>query len=262
MSARAIWKGVLHVGKERVPVKLYSAVSEQTVHFRLLDAKRGEPVRQQLVDPSTEQIVPYDQVRRGYAVDDGFVVLQREELEALEPKASRDVTISHFVAPQKLGVEWFVRPYYLGPDGDPDSYFALAQALAAAGKEGVAHWVMRDHEYSGVLREHEGYLLLITLRHADEVIGERELPRPEGRAHNEKELKMAEQLVAAYEGAWDPAQYHDEYRERVLAFVEAKAHGHKPRLKRARTKPSEPSLSDALAKSLASIKHKKERHVA
>jgi DNA end-binding protein Ku len=254
MAARAIWKGVLHVGSHRVPVKLYSAVEERGVHFRLLHEGSREPVRQQLVDPHNDEIVPYADVQRGFAVPEGYVILKKDELDQLAPDDSRDVAIERFVPSQKLGPEWHVRPYYLGPDGDEEAYFALAQALADADKEGLAHWVMRGHEYSGVLSVSDGYLMLITLRHADEVIKRSELPRPEGRAHSDKELKMAEQLIGAYEDAFDPGQYHDEYRERVLAFVEAKAQGKHPRLKKPVSKSEESQLSDALEKSLAGLR--------
>lgn len=279
MAARAIWKGVLHVGTHKLPVKLYSAVQERGVHFRLLHEKLRAPVKQQLVDPTTDEIVPYGEVQRGFAVPEGFVVLKKEELDSLAPEPSRDISLSRFVPTQKLGPEWLVRPYFIGPDGEEESYFALAQALIEADEEGIVHWVMRGHEYSGVLRGVDGYLMLITLRHADEVIKREELPKPQGRAHSEKELKMAEQLIAAYEDAFDPEQYQDEYRERVLTFVEAKAKGKKPKLKKPVTKSEETKLSDALEKSLAGLKktrdntaakkpsaHKttsrKERHVA
>jgi DNA end-binding protein Ku len=254
MAARAIWRGVLHVGSHRVPVKLYSAVEERGVHFRLLHERSREPVRQQLVDPSNDEIVPYAEVRRGFAVPEGYVILNKDELDQLAPEDSRDVTIERYVLQQELGPEWHVRPYYLGPNGDEESYFALAQALDDAGKVGIAHWVMRGHEYSGVLSAGGGYLMLITLRHADEVIDRAELPKPEGRAHSDKELKMAEQLIGAYEDAFDPDQYHDEYRERVLAFVEAKAKGKAPRLKKPVTKSEESQLGDALEKSLAGLR--------
>ncbi|MDB4972615.1 MAG: ykoV 2 [Myxococcaceae bacterium] len=273
MPARAIWKGVLELGSHKVPVKLYSAVQERGVHFRLLQERTQVPVRQQLVDPSSDEVVPYPEVRKGYAVDQSFVVLSKEELESLAPEPNREIAVSHFLPTQKLGPEWHVRPYYLGPDGDEEAYFALAQALAAEGREGVAHWVMRGQEYDGALREVDGYLMLITLRHADEIIKQTELPRPEGRAHSDKELTMAEQLIAAYEDVFDPSQYKDEYRDRVLAFVEAKAKGKKPRLKHPVVKHEERDLSSALAKSLAGLKKAgpsghsgrragKEKHVA
>lgn len=275
MTARAIWKGVLSLGSEELAVKLYSAVEEQGVHFRLLQSERiHTPVHQQLVDPSDDTVVPYADVRRGFAVDGGFVVLQKEELAALTPKPSREITLSHFVPTQKLGAEWLVRPYYLSPDGDSEAYFALAQALAEDDKEGIAHWVMRGQEYNGVLRAVDGYLLLITLRHAEEIIAPSELPRPAGREHSDKELKMAEQLVSAYEDSFDPEQYKDEYRQRVQDFVEAKAKGKQPRLKQPKVKHEQHDLSSALEKSLQGIKKasakkaptkapaRKEKHVA
>jgi DNA end-binding protein Ku len=254
MAARAIWKGVLKFGSHELPVKLYSAIEERGVHFRLLHERSKQPVRQQLVDPTNDEIVEYGAVQRGYAVPEGFVLLHKEELDSLAPEASRDIAVERFLPAQKLGPEWLVRPYYLGPDGDPESYFALAQALEEAGEEGIAHWVMRGKEYTGTLRAVDGYLMLITLRHADEVIKRDELPKPQGRAHSDKELKMAEQLIAAYEDAFDPQQYQDEYRERVLAFVEQKAKGHKPRLKKPVAKREPDKLADALEKSLAGLR--------
>ena len=260
MAARAMWKGTLQVGHHEVPVKLYAALQDRGVHFRLLD-KRGQPVAQQLVDPSSGDTVPYSDVRRGFAVREGYVVLDKDELDALNPPPTRDISVSGFVAANKLGPEWLLRPYYLGPDGNPEAYFALAEALTAEGKYGVAHWVMRGHAYTGLLSARDSYLMLTTLRHADEVIAQSSLPKPEGRAHSERELKMAEQLIHAYEDVFDPSQYTDEYRDRVLAFVEAKASGKKPRLKKPVVKRSEGGLTDALAKSLT-VAHRKERHVA
>lgn len=260
MGARAMWKGTLHFGSQEVPVKLYAALSDKGVHFRLLD-KRGKPVSQQLIDPSSGEPVPFSEVRRGFAVREGFIALDKDELDALQPAPSREIAVSAFVPISKLGPEWLLRPYYLGPDGDEEAYFALVAALSAEKKQGLAHWVMRGKEYAGLLGVRDGYLMLTTLRHADEVISQKQLPRPEGRAHAERELKMAEQLIEAYEDAFDPEDYKDAYRERVLAFVEQKAQGKKPRLKKPVEKRSEGGLSDALAKSLAAA-HKKERNVA
>ena len=91
MAARAIWKGILHVGSHRVPVKLYSAVEAHGVHFRLLHERSRQPVRQQLVDPPHDEIVPYADVQRGFAIPEGFVILKKEELEELAPEATREL---------------------------------------------------------------------------------------------------------------------------------------------------------------------------
>jgi DNA end-binding protein Ku len=252
MAARAIWKGSLQIGREKLPVKLYSAVEEHGVHFRMLDERSKQPVHQQLVDPDTDEVVPYQDARHGFPVEDGFVLFDKEELDALAPKASREIALSGFVAADKLGPEWLMRPYYLGPDGEAGGYFALADAMQAEGVIGVARWVMRNQAYAGALSAKDGYLLLTTLHAADEVA--QALPQPTGRAQSDKEVKLAEQLIEAYADAFDPNEYQDEYRERVEKFVAQKAKGHKPRLKKPTVKREAGDLSAALAKSLASAK--------
>ena len=134
MAARAIWKGVLELGKARVPVRFYSAVEDRDVHFRLLHAKDKQPVSQQMVNPETGKPVPPENVRRGFEVENGvFVLLDDDELAELEPEPSRDVEVKHFVPARAIAPQLFERPYWLGPDGDQNAYLALAHALAAKG---------------------------------------------------------------------------------------------------------------------------------
>jgi DNA end-binding protein Ku len=116
---------------------------------------------------------------------------------------------------------------------------------------------MRNKSYVGALRAQDGYLLLFTLRNAEEVIDAEELPKPSGRAPTQKELNMAKQLVSLLEGEFNPKDYKDEYRERVLEFVEKKAKGKKPRLKAVKTKRAPTSLDSVLQESLASLKKEK-----
>lgn len=258
MAARAIWKGVIKLGSVQVPVKLYSAVQDRDVHFTLLDRKHHARVEQRMVKPDSDEAVAHEQIRKGYLSDGSYVMLEREELGQLAPEPSRDIEVTRFVAGDALGPEWFVRPYYLAPDGSQDAYLALQRALAEEGREGVAQWVMRGVEYRGVLRAQGPHLVLVTLRHPDEVLATDELPQPGGRAHNEKEAKMAEQLVLAFADAFDPSQYHNEHRDRLLALVDAKAKGKRPRLKPVPEKRTAPDLADALRKSLLAA-HQKNR---
>src|SRR5262245_57212090 len=100
MTARAMWQGVLRIGDASVPVKLYAAVENHDIHFRLLHAKDLTPVTQALVDPTTDAVVPYEQTRRGYSSPEGdIVVLDKDELDALAPRESRDIEIDRFVPP-------------------------------------------------------------------------------------------------------------------------------------------------------------------
>jgi len=258
MTARAIWKGELKLDSTKVPVKLYSAVKDQTVRFHILEQKSKTRVKQHMVQADSSKEVTKEEIQKGFEVEPGtFVILEAEELEKLEPEASREIEIKQFVTPQAIPPEYYDRPYYLGPDGDQAAYFALAEALKNKEKEGVARWVMRKQPYVGALRAEADHLVLFTLRHAEEVLSAKDLPRPAGRAPDKKELSMAKQLVEMLQGEFDPKEYKNEYRERVMEFVEKKAKGHKPRLHLVKTKRKTTSLNSVLSKSIAALKKKK-----
>ena len=247
-----MWKGVLRFGEARVPVKLYAAVKERGVHFRLLHRKDHTPVRQQMVNPETGDAVAYADTERGYLTDDGEIVVLREtDLRALVPPASRDIEVAHFLPAGAIGHRWYDRPYFLGPDGQgSSSYFALVEALRREGREGVARWVMRKQDYIGALRVHGDHLALVTLRWAEEVVSASGVETEGARGLSAKELAMAKQLVGMLEDELDLDEYRDEYSARVREFVEKKAKGKHVRLRKpaARRRPAD--LSAALRASL------------
>jgi len=258
MAARAIWKGELALNSTKVPVKLYAALKDQTVRFHILDDKSKTRVRQHMIDPDSGEEVAKEEIQKGFEVEPGtFVILNEKELESLEPKANREIEIKHFVPPQAIAPEFYDRPYYLGPDGDQAAYFALAEALRKENKEGVAHWVMRKQPYVGALRAEGEYLMLFTLRSPDEVVSANELPRPAGRAPDKKELSMAKQLVEMLKGEFNPKDYQDEYRQRVMEFVEKKAKGRAPKLRLVKSKRGPASLDKVLSKSIETLKKQK-----
>jgi DNA end-binding protein Ku len=253
VSARAIWKGVIVVGTTRVPVRLLSAVQDRDVHFRLLHAEDRAPVRQSMVNPQTGTEVPRDEIRKGYEVERGvFVVLGKAELDALAPEASRDMAVEQVVPRGAVGSYWYERPYWLAPDGKAGAdYAALAAALERAERDAVVRWVMRGEKRVGVLRAREGRLVLVTLRQADEVVPPDDLEPPAGGEPAAKEVRLAEQLVGALEGPFEPEAYRDEYQERVRKLIDAKAKGRRiPRAAAPRPKPASGSLTRALEASL------------
>jgi DNA end-binding protein Ku len=260
MAARAIWKGELKLGATRVPVKLYSAVQDRTVRFHVLDDRQKNRVKQHMVDPDSGDEVPTEEIQKGYEIEPGkYVILTAEDLEKLQPTPSRDIEIVEFVPQTKISQQWYDRPYYAGPDGDDKEYFALVEALQNKESEGIAHWVMRNKYYSGALRAVDDYLFLFTLRDANEVILADELSKPSGAAPTQKELAMAKQLIEILQGEFNPAEYKDEYRERVMEFIEKKAKGHAPRLKAVKAKRSTTALDSVLAKSIESLRKKEKR---
>ncbi len=256
--ARAMWKGVIRFAGISTPVKLYSGVQDRGVSFRLLDPETLHPVQQRMVDPLTGDVVPYEEIRRGYELDDGvFVVLEDEELESIQPEPSREIELSRFLDPELISHEWYDRPYQLGPDQDVEGYYALVEALEREGKEGLARWTMRKKEYVGALRAEDGHLVLITLRRADEVIPVSALEPPRGRQPDPKELKMAEQLVAALEDEFRPEDYRDEYRERILELVQAKAEGKTIEFRPPPERKAPPDLAESLEASIRAAKERK-----
>ena len=138
MAARSIWKGNLKIGKTRLPVKLYSAVQDQTIHFHVLEKRTLSRIEQHMVDPETSEQVAKEDIRKGYEIEKGvFVAVGADELTQFEPKPSRDIELFECVAPSKISDPWYERRYWLGPDGDVRNYFSLVDALAAKGKEGI-----------------------------------------------------------------------------------------------------------------------------
>ena len=260
MAARAMWKGDLKLGTTKVPVKLYSAVEDQTVRFHVLDDTAKKRVKQHMIDPDSGEEVPTEEIQKGYEIEPGrYVILTEEDLEKLEPPPSRDIQIAEFLPQNTISQQWYERPYYVGPDGDVKSYFALVEALTNKEREGIVHWVMRKKYYAGVLRAVDDYIVLFTLRDAKEVILADELTKPAGAAPTQKELAMATQLVEMLRGEFNPKAYKDEYRERVQEFIEKKAKGRAPRLKPVKAKKTTAALDSVLAKSIESLRRKEKR---
>jgi len=257
MATRVMWKGVLRIGDERIPIRLHAAVEAADVQFHLLHAADGARVKQRIVHPGTGDVVPPDQIHKGLALRDGlFVLIEPGELEALAPAPDRDVVIETFVPDDAIGGAWFERPYHISPDGRPDAYFALCEALKRRGSQGIAHWTMRARRYAGALRAHGDHLALITLRDRDEVL---EPPRrsslPKVAAPNPKELKLAEELVNALHGELDLTAFTSHHRERVRKLVEQKAAGKRPRMAAVKTRAAtEGSLQRALTASLKQLR--------
>ncbi len=258
MAARAMWKGVIVFGGVRVPVKLYSAIEDRSVHFRLLHRKDRAPVRQAMVNPDTDAVVSYKDTRRAYVTDEGdLVMLDSDDLAALEPEPSRDIEVLDFLPATAIDHRWYQRPYYLGPDGARDDYFALAAALESAGKEGLARWTMRKKEYIGALRLHQGYPMLVSLRHAEEVVSVDTIEAPRGSKLDHKELAMARQLISMLDAPFEPESYRNEHRARILDMIETKQRGGSVKVVPLRRARASKDLGKALEASL-----KKERKSA
>ncbi len=260
--ARAIWSGSISFGLLNVPVKLYSAVSKNTVRFRELREKDGSRVRHKRVAEADGKEVSYDDIVKGYEfAPDQYVTLSREELSELDPKKTRAIEIQDFVDLDEIDPIYFEQPYYLGPDkGAEKAYALLVKAMSDARKVAVARFVLRNKEHLAAIRPMDDVLTMATMRFHDEVTSPEDLgddvfaekpSKPEKR-----ELDMAKQLIESLSTSFEADKYRDEYREELLEMLESKAAG-----KEIVSAPSDepeptkaPDLMAALEESLAAVR--------
>jgi DNA end-binding protein Ku len=261
--ARAIWSGSISFGLLNVPVRLYSAVSKQTVRFRELREGDGSRVKHKRVAESDGKEVPYEKIVKGYEyAPDQYVVLSRDELAELEPQRSRAVEIQDFVDLDDIDPIYFEQPYYLGPDkGAERAYALLVQAMKDARKVAIARFVLRNKEHLAAIRPMEDVLTLTTMRFHDEVSSPQDLDgevfeEAKPKKPEKRELEMAKQLIDSLTSDFEPGKYRDEYREELLDLLERKAEG-----KEVVAAPTEepkptkaPDLMAALEDSLAAVR--------
>src|SRR5919206_2840486 len=227
---RAIWSGAISFGLVNIPVKLYSAVSRKTVRFHQIDAESGQRIRQQRINPTSGEEVPYEQIVKGYEIGpDRYVMISPDELEALEPQKTRTIDIEDFVDLVDIDPIYYDHPYYLVPDtGAAKAYGLLLNAMKESGKVAIARVVLRSKEQLVAIRPAGDVLMMETMIFADEVVPPEELdglPEAQELKASERELRMAQQLIDSLSSEFDPERYHDEYREKVLELIERKAQG-------------------------------------
>ena len=227
--ARSIWTGAIGFGLVHVPVRLYSATEDKTVHFHQLQEGTGKRIRNERVTADGD-VVPYDDIVRGYEVKKGkYVTLTDEDLEAAEPVRSRTIDIEAFVDLHEIDPVYFRKAYYVFPDERSDGakpFVLLRRALDDAALVAIGRFVMRDKEYLVTLRPYESVLALETMFFPDEVRDPEQVADPPKNVRvNERELDMAARLVESMTTKWDPSQFRDTHRERVLDIVHRKAKG-------------------------------------
>jgi DNA end-binding protein Ku len=258
---RAIWSGAISFGLVNIPVKLYSAVSRKTVRFHQIDAESGQRIRQQRVNPGSGEEVPYEQIVKGYEISpDRYVTITPEELEALEPQKTRTIDIEQFVDLEQIDPIYYDHPYYLAPDkGAAKAYKLLLDAMQEADKVAIARVVIRSKENLVALRSYGGAITMETMLFPDEVTQPdsiEELAAVDGDVKTTKrELDMAKQLIESLSGDFDPDEYRDQYRERVLDLIERKAAGETITIEEPVAEKKEvPDLMAALEASIAASK--------
>ncbi|MBV9409953.1 MAG: Ku protein [Acidimicrobiia bacterium] len=229
--ARAIWSGSISFGLVNVPVKLYSAVHQQDIHFSQFD-KNGNHIRYKRVSEKTGREVDYGDIVKGYEVKKGqWVMVDPDELAEYRPDATKTIDISDFVALEEIDPIYYESTYYLAPDGKAAGkpYNLLLEAMEKQQKVAIGKVVLRTKQYLAAIRPLEGALALSTMLFADEVVPASEVTNGSASGKDasvsKREVDMATQIIDSLTSKWDPSQYHDTYREEVLELLKKKAEG-------------------------------------
>ncbi|MDD1670556.1 MAG: Ku protein [Methanomicrobiales archaeon] len=226
-SPRPIWSGTVSIGLVNVPVKVYPMTRDLSVHFHLLHRKDGQPLKYERVCTRDGVVVPWEETVRGYEVRrNEFIVFEKEELRAALPESDSRIRIDRFVHYLSLDPVYFDNHFILVPDGTPEAYSLLHTVCQEQGEAGIGRFTMRTKEYPALIHAYHGALILTTLRYAGEVLDPsgfeelKALSTPGG-----KQLDLAKRIITDLTGDLDITEYHDSYRERVLALIEKKRAG-------------------------------------
>jgi DNA end-binding protein Ku len=228
--ARTIWTGSLSFGLVTIPVGLYPATSDKSIHFNQFEEGTSDRIRYKKVNERTGEEVESSHIVRGVDVGGGeYVILTDEELAAAEPERSRAIEITDFVDLTSIDPVYYRTTYYLAPQGDAaaKAYALLVEAMQDAGKVAIATLVMRNKEYLVTIRPQPGVLALETMYFADEV------RRPSDQMPDitdtgktdARQIDLAKMLIDAMAGEWEPGRYRDTHRDRVQELVEQKREG-------------------------------------
>jgi len=226
---RSIWSGAIGFGLVNIPVKLFSATKDSTLDLDMLDKRDHSNIKFKRINEHTGKEVLWENIVKGFKIDDKYVVLTDKDLEAANAEKSRLIEISSFVHEEEIDSMYFETPYYVVPDElSSRAYGLLREALGKTKKVGIASFVLRNKEILAILRPDDDVIILNRIRFAEEIKRKSDLDLPKRSAVKPEELKMAISLIDQLSKKFDISKFKDEYREQLMKLIRARAKGAKP----------------------------------
>jgi len=228
----AFWNGSLTFGLVSIPVSLRPPQDAEEVEFHLVDDRTMDPIGYKKVNKETGEEVPKDHLAKVYKTADGHTAtVSDKDLRDAAPEVTGAIEIFAFVDEGQIDPIFFEKPYYIESGGGKKrlpgmakGYLILRDALVRSKKIAVARVVLRARQYLAAVVARGPLLTLCLLRWQHEVEAPESLKAPEGDV-SQKELQAAEVLIDSMTEEWHPEQYRDEYREKLIEFLEKKAVG-------------------------------------
>jgi DNA end-binding protein Ku len=253
--ARSMWRGAIQFGLVTIPVKLYLATEQGGIGFNLLHATCLNRIQMKVYCPFHDEVIPRSETVRGYEWSKGkYVVVTDEDIDSVPLKTMRAIEIEMFINASRdaAGTQFVKQAYYLEPEQiGAKAFYLLKSVLADQNKSAICKIVLKDREQLAALNPFTNTMLLTTLHWPDEVRAIDELSLPEDEIDiKPSEKKMAEQLVASMTGDFSADDYHDDYRQALMAVIEKKVAGEKPEPQQ-RAEPT--NITDLMAALEASV---------
>ena len=260
---RAIWTGSIAFGLVNVPVRMYSAIEDHSLHFNYVHEPDGSRIGYEKVCKEEERPVPDSEIVKAFEYEKGeWVYMSDEDFEAAAAENHRTIDIREFVPSEEIDPIYFERTYYLGPAENGERVYALLlRAMGDSGLAAIAKWVMRDRQNLGCLRVRDGAITLERMHFADEVRGLEDIA-PKSTKVDQGELDMAAQLIEQFRGSFDPGEYRDTYRDALCEIIKAKRKGEPVHAEPAAEPEAPTDLMAALRASLEALQRRRGRSSA
>jgi DNA end-binding protein Ku len=224
---RAIWSGAIGFGLVNIPVKLYSAIQQSELDLDMLDKKDHANIKFQRVNANTGKVVLWENIVKGFKIDDKYVVLTDEDFEKASPEKNKIIEIAEFVNEKDIDSIYYEVPYYLQPEKSGSKAYALLRdALKKSGKAGLGSFVLRNRESLVLIKPQDDILLLNKIRFAEEIRDPSEINVPKA-TNKPAELKMAIQLIDQLSQEFDIEKYKDTYTSKLMKVIKDKSKGKK-----------------------------------
>jgi DNA end-binding protein Ku len=226
-GARAIWSGAIAFGLINIPIKLFSATQANEISFNQLRKSDMSRIKYKRVAANDDKEVPFEEIVKGYELDEGvYVLIDEEDLKKASPKKTQSVEIIAFADEDEIDSIYFEKPYYTAPEKNASrAYVLLREALKKTKKVAICKFILRTKENLAILKPEGDALVLNQIRFQSEIREREHLNLPSTDAMNDKELELAVSLVDQLTGKFDPEQYKDTFTDEIKQIIEQKAQG-------------------------------------
>jgi len=222
---RAIWTGAIGFGLVNIPVKIYSATQTSTLDLDMLDKKDHANIKFQRVNANTGKEVAWENIVRGFKMEDKYVVLTDADFEKASPEKNKMIEIAEFVDDSAIDSMYYDTPYYLQPEkSGVKAYALLRDALKETGKVAVGTFVLRNRESLVLIKTLDDMLVLNKIRFQQEIRDPEEIKAPATKS-KPAEIKMAIQLINQLTAKFDIGRYKDTYSDKLMKLIKAKSKG-------------------------------------